>query len=159
MPFRHGVVKTICIAVQLMALLLVQGYFLTPALLKLAKPAVAGKICSGNHQLCGCPPDRIANKTCCCFRTTHPCCHSSEETGATVGNDAHNGDVSLRTTPCGLFTDTGLLSLDNNEFIVAEPLPAQIASPALSIFAPFSGLREGRPGDPPDLPPHIDVTI
>lgn len=155
MPFRQGSAKVFCIAVQLMALLLLQGYFLAPALLKITKHAAAGKSCYGSHRLCGCPPGRIADQTCCCFRATHSCCHDTEETVAFAGSDEDNGDASLRSAPCGLFTDSDLLSPDSSEFLVAEPLPAIITNVASSRFLPYNGRLEVRLAEPPDPPPRI----
>lgn len=158
MPFRHGFAKTACVVAQLTALLLLQGYFLMPALLNLARPAVADKTCYGNHRLCGCPPGRIADKTCCCFRTSHACCHN-EDAVSPAGGDADDGAASLRNAPCGLFTDSGMLSLENHEFLMASSLPGKDVPAASGCFLPFPETLDDRLVDPPDPPPHILIHV
>jgi hypothetical protein len=158
MPFCHGSARVACVAIQLIALLLLQGYFLTPAFQKMVKSSAGGK-CFGNHRLCGCPPERIANKTCCCFRALHSCCMQGDGNGSSSDTAADNGGAVVQNSPCGLFTDSGMLSLDKLKFLAAAPAPAKSAAAAPCRFPPFSEKLEDRLLEPPDPPPHIVIPV
>ena len=158
MPFRHGSAKGACVAIQLIALLMLQGYFLAPVFLKMAKSFAGGR-CFGNHRLCGCAPERIANKTCCCFGAVHSCCMLEKDAGSSDETAADTGGAALQNSPCGLFSDSGMLSLDNVKFLASAAAPTTVAAAAPDRFPPFSGKRVDRPLEPPDPPPRIIIPV
>jgi hypothetical protein len=56
--------------IQVTALLLLQVYSLLPVFGHFVAPISHGAVCRGDHRLCGCPLERIANRTCCCFKSS-----------------------------------------------------------------------------------------
>lgn len=156
MPFCRGSSKTACVAIQLIALLMLQGYFLAPVFLKMAKSS-AGGTCFGNHRLCGCSPERIANKTCCCSRAIPSCCMHEDEAGSPSDSAPDTGGAVVQNSPCGLFSDSGMLSLDKLKFLASAPTPAKGALTAPRRFPLYSEKLEDRLCEPPDPPPHIVI--
>jgi hypothetical protein len=55
--------------IQVTALLLLQLYPVLPVFGHFAYPVRHGAVCRMDHHLCGCSLERIANHTCCCFRS------------------------------------------------------------------------------------------
>ena len=55
--------------IQVTALLLLQVYSVLPAFGHFVAPVRHGAVCHGDHRLCGCSAERIANRTCCCFKS------------------------------------------------------------------------------------------
>ncbi len=55
--------------IQVTALLLLQVYSVLPVFGHFVAPVRYGTVCRCDHHLCGCPVDRIASRTCCCFRS------------------------------------------------------------------------------------------
>jgi len=159
MPFRQGSAKIVCIAVQLLALLLLQGAFLMPAFLKMAQSPAAGRSCYGNHRLCGCPAERVADRTCCCFRALPSCCHGDDAPGAPDGNDAETGTASLRNSPCGLFTGSDMLSFADYEFLAASLRPMINARSGVTLFPACPQTQEDRLCEPPDPPPRVVIHV
>lgn len=83
-----------------LALLLFSGYL---PLLNQGGGAESHAVhCLGSHDLCGCSPERIAAKTCCCSQRESSCCDTDAEEGAEVAqDDNHAGQPGLRAAPCG----------------------------------------------------------
>lgn len=74
--------------------------------------------CLGSHDLCGCSPERIAAKTCCCSQRESSCCDTQVEEGAGVDHsDGHAGQPGLHVAPCGdgaKYLDPGSIELAFN---------------------------------------------
>jgi hypothetical protein len=94
------------VAVQVLALTLMQLSGAVSVLrsgLGHAGPRVIG--CAGDHDECGCAPERIASRTCCCFQKgfqeVPSCCESSDREDAQTA--AHEDCVAKagddRSTP------------------------------------------------------------
>lgn len=87
--------KSLLVSVQLLAIILLQLPTFAPLLVKAFSFHPRGSVCYHDHRLCGCSPDRIANRTCCCFRNAESsavtvdrgqeydddsCCHHEQHT-------------------------------------------------------------------------------
>jgi len=68
-----------------------------------ARPKAGG--CFHDHSLCGCAPERIASRTCCCAQSVSSCCMAAEN-GDMEENDKHpraekSGRHYVKMPPCG----------------------------------------------------------
>lgn len=138
---------------QVVAILLLQCYPFAPYMGR--KPAQPK--CSGNHAQCGCSPERIASRTCCCFHRKPDCCGKEKgHDGAHVAGRAESPSLpSLSTAPCGGAPKFITASLDKLKFVRPETF-LSTPSGCSSLFTYF--LRETAPSrfmEPPDPPPKL----
>ncbi len=132
----------------------------------LAVHGQAGR-CAMDHLLCGCAPERIASRTCCCFQsmkhsatTVKPgCCDlpamAHEE--ANLDNDAPPGSPRLESLPCG--QDPRMVSQVTSEVkylrSARAPLPAYKSAPYKTTPHRDSYLSPSL--EPPDPPPKNSI--
>ncbi|MBI5655660.1 MAG: hypothetical protein HZC44_02080 [Geobacter sp.] len=147
---------------QFIAILLLQGYFLLPLYRHAFVSQGFAVKCLHDHQLCGCAPSRIVDKTCCCFRDAPSCCKPDS-----LDDDEHSptaqprGKVphSLSSIPCGGSTNFSIASLDKLEFLhtdrIAQPVAFERATHPL---APDRRCISPAP-EPPDPPPRLVTTV
>lgn len=76
-----------------------------PAMLRPA-PVRSPVVCHGNHLECGCPPERVAARACCCYQKFSSCCIKNKNSVA--GNseaarrsEKRRGEASIAIAPCG----------------------------------------------------------
>jgi len=136
-----------------MAILLLQYYPIASHLgVKRAHPQ-----CNGNHRQCGCAPERIASRTCCCFNHKPACCdkdqHHDEESIA--NKEKKPSSRYFSTAPCGGSPKFITASLDKIKFMRQE-LP-KLVPVVLSVCFTASEQEtfRNRFGEPPDHPPKL----
>jgi hypothetical protein len=149
--------------VQLVVLLIVQISTVAPGLARALQHRALVGLCRGDHRICGCQPDRVAARSCCCFlnKRPHPdrrsCCVDPARAGK-LPSTAHDFDRStpaLSSLPCGgdpSFTSYGMEPI---KFIRPRQLQ-EISVPVLATLrAPEIYRFLSRNGDPPDPPPKL----
>jgi hypothetical protein len=144
--------------VQLLALLVLQSYFLVPLCSQFLVSAPHGASCQHDHRLCGCSPERSASRTCCCFQSKPKCCQGKETPAAEAlaKPDQRPGRPILCAIPCGSQPKLVLTSLQEIKFLqfASVPLTAQVSVTNYPALVPGTSPR--RFLDPPDPPPKID---
>lgn len=66
---RSTALKKAAVVFQIMAIVLLQFYAVSPLIFK-SFTAHAGSIkCVGDHRKCGCSPFKVSSQTCCCFKS------------------------------------------------------------------------------------------
>ncbi len=148
--------KRFAAVIQVTALLLLQVYALLPGLGHFVAPASHGAVCLGDHRLCGCPLEKIASRTCCCFK-------SAEMTGNMLGHHKHKMELTPKADmerwpryvcpPCGNQPDFVSASLEEIKFLRLEA-----ASECPYLLWVFNLAETGdtfrtRSNEPPDPPP------
>ena len=141
---------------QLLVLVVLQSYFLAPVYRQMYLSPHPSKTCHQDHRLCGCAPERIATKTCCCFRSVASCCltETQDEECQTAPAGESTGRHELTSSPCGSENVSAALSLDKLKFIFPASLfplspEATIRSfPSLVVGVP-DRFPEGIPEHPP----------
>jgi hypothetical protein len=138
---------------QVTALLFLQIYAALPAFGHFVAPGRAGAVCRGDHRLCGCPLERIANRTCCCFKSSEMAASGME----------HHKMESLPVSeiaplarfvcpPCGAQPNFIFTSLEKIKFLrfAATPEgPDFLVGFNLSLFWNRFQSRSNEPPDPP----------
>lgn len=129
--------------------------------------------CSGDHARCGCSPERIASRSCCCFQSKrldhernepkpvkHSCCKT--EASAEMP-DSHDDDdrmiPAISSIPCG----------SDSRFIAASAETIKFIFPMSPSLAPVSTVALHFPNGcktylsrypaPPDQPPKISPAV
>ncbi len=153
---RSSRFRKIALATQIAALLLVQFYGLVPSLsLAFATPHRSG-LCRGNHVECGCSPERIASRTCCCYRHKPSCCDLDNYHGdapAVARNTP--APPSLGTTPCGSSANFVLPSVEQLKFVLPDSYLATLPGSFFLLLFPVKETVSGRVAEPPDPPPKL----
>ena len=146
--------------VQLLAIALLQSHFLAPVYRQMfLSQGSTPKECHQDHRLCGCSPERVATKSCCCFRVTPSCCLSEqkdEECQSAQTGERHTRQ-KVTNSPCGSETVSAALSLDKLKFIfpgysisTSQETSAN-SFPILTVEVPERFL------EPPDPPPRLSI--
>lgn len=137
--------------IQIVAILLLQCYPLASHMGRMpAQPK-----CRGNHAECGCAPERIAARACCCYQHKPVCCdkdggHEEEDV---AGRGKGPSSPQLSAAPCGGSTKYITASLDKLKFVRPDALLADHPGCSLSPFHPFTEIASSRFTEPPELPP------
>ncbi|MFZ3209150.1 MAG: hypothetical protein WA140_10000 [Geobacteraceae bacterium] len=122
---------------QIFAAILLYLHVFVPSTVRLIRGEGRLQGCFGDHRLCGCSPERIADRTCCCYQSRSskpakpekPCCHPPNDAVAdhspqTGREDAGTDSApSMRATPCGSLTFMGISS---NDLKFIHPVLARI---------------------------------
>ena len=139
-----------------MAILLLQSYFLLPLYRQAIVPQGFAVKCLHDHQLCGCAPSRVADKSCCCFRDAPSCCKPDSHDDDTHSPASKPGDHhSLSSIPCGGSTDFSTVSPEKLTFLHADRIPQPVAfERATHPLAPDRSWISHAP-EPPDPPPRL----
>ena len=120
--------------------------------------------CRHDHRLCGCSPERIAARTCCCCQTA-PVKGVFELTDKTTEAGRHHSCCNRTTSPkrylsaipCGSRPDYFVTALDTSPFTRNETVRFA-RRPIFGIIAPASPMAlTSRTIDPPDPPPKTTV--
>lgn len=139
--------------VQLAAILLLQYYPLASHL----SQTTTQPHCMGNHAQCGCAPERIASRTCCCYQ---------QRPGVGDADRHHDGErvsrhendpaiPALCAAPCGSSPKFVTASLEKLKFLCIGALLQIPAAYALVLSpAPLETVA-GRFSEPPDPPPKL----
>ncbi len=152
------------VALQIAAMvMLLCGPYL-PLLARAASDHSQPGRCAMDHRLCGCSPERIASRTCCCFRSMKQsatssksrCCDlqaNANEQGALDGDDhTPSAYPRLSSLPCGL--DPQVISHATSELkylrSTRTPLMTQRSAPH-TPSAPGDNYRN--PSLEPPVPP------
>lgn len=143
------------VIVQLVALLILQSYFLLPLYRQFFHAQSRPAVCQHDHKLCGCSPARIAAKSCCCSQAVPSCCltkYQQEEQGDSRVHEDSEVLCSVSTAPCG-DTESVVVSPENLKFISQTSIyPLNpFSSPAYGPAA--SSILPDRSPAPPVPPP------
>lgn len=147
------------ICIQLLAVLLLQGYGTLPLVRAHTAPE---KKCFGNHLLCGCAPERIAARNCCCFENAHSCClkamsvAADEYLASKTHEKARHGISSL---PCGGYTDTFTELSEKVKFLTAgfDISPPEVVHTSHHVWLPSA--PPDRHLEPPVPPPRLSASV
>jgi hypothetical protein len=162
---RVSLKQKLLVAVQVLALALMQ---LSGAVSVLksgrghAGPRVIG--CAGDHDECGCAPERVASRTCCCFQKgfqeVPSCCEGSDrvdvQTGAQVSKAGEGRSApGWYVAPCGGAAKFLEPSTEFPDFCVPSRAVVALKGGFPVILpsraeAPFTRFPE-----PPDPPPKV----
>lgn len=147
------------VAVQLVALVLVQVSGVAPYLPRLAFSALHPVECRGSHAECGCSAARVVSQTCCCYQSFHPCCVEARNPDAVAARAEGGGQPpggrlspSLRGAPCGSGARFLAPSPDRIDFTRSDA-PRLAAATALPEAALPEVCRVTRRGSEPPVPP------
>jgi hypothetical protein len=148
---------------QLAVLLLVQFNAVAPGLARSLQHHQMTGNCCGNHVRCGCSPERIASRSCCCYLKGQvesalaekpACCGKSASKEKVRGGsgDLERLTAALSSIPCG--NDSAIAPpTENVKFLGVYPssvVPvAMIAGGFLSSYCSYLS----RYIDPPEPPP------
>jgi|GEM_PF-2845618 len=158
---RHRARNRAFIGAQFIAILLLQSYFLLPLYRQAFVPQGFAVKCLHDHQLCGCAPSRIAEKSCCCFRDTPSCCkpdnHNDDEHSQSA-QTRERAPHSLINAPCGGYSGFSLLSPDNLTFLHADNLATSISFERETHPRPRDLSCISQAPEPPDPPPRLVTT-
>ena len=162
---RAPYVKKASALVQLMTVVLLQLSMVLPSLARAFVVNHDAPRCRGDHRLCGCAPERVASRTCCCFKSRlvvdEPETTMAHEHHAGHGDDAQRDDDGsipyLCAAPCGSSPEFISVSLENMKFI-RPPLLLPVPSTAsFSYLIAQPALPRDCAIDPPDPPPKISL--
>jgi len=145
--------------VQLLAIVVLQSYFWAPVYRQMFLSKGTVKQCHRDHQMCGCSPERVATKTCCCLRVVPSCCLSEhkQEGDITVQSREASPIQKISNSPCGSETFSAAISLDKLKFvfpdcfILSSQKPSANSFPILTVEVPERFL------EPPDPPPRLSI--
>lgn len=140
---------------QLLAVAILQSYFLLPVWRQLMPSHASTAVCRGDHRLCGCSPERVAARTCCCLRPPSCNCqdHALPEREDPDRTDTADTRPALRSAPCGSMTEYAFVSLEKLKFIIPPlPSPPVMVSEKVVYPAPVFGAPD-QFREPPDPPP------
>jgi hypothetical protein len=164
----HGK-RTVGIALQIAAMVMLLCTPHLPLLARgLAVPAQPGR-CAMDHRLCGCAPERIASRTCCCFRNM-----KSAETSGKPGfcdlrakvhehpdldNDTPPASPRLISLPCGKDPQTISQVTSEMKYLrsARAPLPTDRSALRNPLLRRDSYL--GPSLEPPVPPPKISFFV
>jgi hypothetical protein len=148
--------KKIAALIQAAALLFLQLYSIPPLSGHFVAPVRHGLVCSGDHQICGCPLERILNRTCCCFRSAdliQSLMDHRKDPSKPVSKADLNGLARFIGPPCGSHQDLSFTSPENIIFLRAAAMP-EGPDFLFALNAPKSGDPfRTRSSEPPDPPP------
>lgn len=157
---KSNFLKIPLVSVQLVALILLQVPLFLPLAGKVLFSSARGAVCHGDHRLCGCSAERIANHTCCCAR-------SAEAARLAAGQDEQDSDDScchprqrptsrhsLTMAPCGAASPLFVSSVQ--DYLFAQ-YPGELSLPVTLDLAFFDCPGTVSTGyfDPPDPPPRM----
>ncbi len=149
------------VLIQITVLLLLQVYSILPIFGHSVAPVRHSLICCGDHQICGCPLEKILNRTCCCFRSAEIIKslmdHHKDPTKPISKGDL-NRLARFVGPPCGTHQDMSFTSTENIIFLrfAATPEGPDLLL-ALNLSAsgdPF----QTRSNEPPDPPPKFTIS-
>ena len=152
--------KRILTLIQVTALLFLQAYSILPVFGDFVAPPRHGAICSGDHQICGCPLEKIANRTCCCFKSSD-LAKSLMEQNKSQTRPISAADITRMarfvSPPCGDHPDINIASIEKIIFLrfAATPEGPDFLS-ALNPAGSGDPLRT-RSNEPPDPPPKFSA--
>lgn len=139
---------------QLTALLLLQGYCLLPIIGHGPARVSHGAACRGDHRLCGCPLEKIANRSCCCFQSSalrkgtgqHP---------QTEPATAADGRRPLRyvVPACGEEAEFVSASFGSGKFLLFAAASERPDFHWVSYLPPSARSFQSQSKEPPDPPP------
>jgi len=154
---------------QLAVLLLVQFSAVAPGLARSLHHAVAVGHCCGDHVKCGCSPERIASRTCCCYQNKRMNAFSSEkrsccsmkscsmEGHSDAADDLDRSKPAVSSIPCGCDPNYSPVSVENLKFL--KPYLLHVAS-VPTFTGQYLSMRLSflsRYTDPPDPPPRLSI--
>ena len=148
--------KRVATLIQVTALLFLQAYSILPVFGDFVAPPRHGAICSGDHQICGCPLEKIANRTCGCFKSGD-LAKSLMEQNKSQTRPISAADITRMarfvSPPCGDHPDINIASIEKIIFLrsAATPEGPDFLS-ALNPAVSGDPLRT-RSNEPPDPPP------
>ena len=157
--------KILLVSVQLLAIMLLQAPIFLPVLAKVFSSHSRGSVCFHDHRLCGCSPDRIANHTCCCFRSAKAArlvAASGEHENHDFSCHHHGKRATTRhfltMMPCGAASPLFESSVQDYLFVhyageMSLPVPSDIP-----IFEYPGDPLQGH-FDPPDPPPKLLFSV
>jgi len=133
-----------------------------PALLRLHQNRPPAMVCHGNHLECGCSPERVAARACCCWQNFSPCCiekkNSPSANQIVAGRSVRQrrfGSVIVGAAPCGDwygfdFADDAVCAIRQPATLSRIELSSE-KYPFLEAAPPFVST------EPPVPPPRIFV--
>ena len=151
--------KSTIVGIQLAALLLLQVYSSKPIFGLLIGPNNHSAVCQGDHRLCGCSPEKIANRTCCCFRykSFPKACHLKMycecESKSSVKPETSRGPRLVCYPSCG--GQPNLITASFERFLPIKFNPDLFNNLLFYYHLVFREDFQGRSKEPPDPPPKI----
>jgi hypothetical protein len=148
--------KRTAAVIQVTALLLLQVYALLPGLGHFVAPVSHGAVCRGDHRLCGCPVERIANRTCCCFKSSAMAMGMMEhhQMNSMPGPDM-NRLARFVCPPCGSQPDFVSVSLEKIKFLRFEAISEEPHFLWVFNLSESGNTFQTRSNEPPDPPPEF----
>jgi hypothetical protein len=151
---------------QLAILLLVQFYAVAPGLARSLHHHASVGQCSGDHVKCGCAPERIASRTCCCFQSKRAdsaakdCCKKPAAAAGShldKGGDLDRSIPVFASIPCGGDPAFSPTAAESVKFLK----PYLVHAPSVHVFtgqyfSPYHSLMS-RYIDPPEPPPQLST--
>ncbi len=124
---------------------------LIPLLMGAFAATDAAPRCSGDHRICGCSPQRVADKTCCCFRVPD-CCKKKPQARTATPEYGHLSPPAFSHLPCG--RQPAWLPLVEDLELLLPTCTAEeiIVPPSRSVF-PDSFILSPDPSFAPPVPP------
>lgn len=155
------------VLVQLIALFSLHLGEMAPRVATLARSTVHPMVCRGVHAECGCSPERIASRTCCCYERFFPCCvetrnqagqtEAHEDLGAEPREDRSAHAFSVPSCG-GAAKDFGPAG-DTTDLAKSEPPPLPRTKAAAAASPPGFAAPPDRTLEPPDPPPKASLTV
>lgn len=141
--------------IQVTVLLFLQVYSILSVFGHFVAPIRHGAVCRGDHRLCGCPLEKIATRTCCCFKSSEiaksmmP--HHKSQTMSIPKPDI-NHTTRFICPPCGdqpHFSFTSLEKIKFLRFAATSEGPDFLLAFFQSILGDTFQTRSNEPPDPP----------
>ncbi len=148
------ITKKAAAVIQVTVLLLLQVYSVLPVFGHFVAPVRHGAVCRGDHRLCGCPLERIANRTCCCFKSSEMAMSRMDHHKMKLMTKSDmNRLVRFVCPACGNQPDFVRNSLEKIKFLrFAACSVRPILLWVFNLTEP-GGTFETRSNEPPDPPP------
>jgi len=153
---RVSILGKAVLLLQITALLLIQTYTFAP-FSTASIPSEAEDEGSISHRRCGCPPERILSRTCCCF-LANGSCSRNKNSAKELRRGKDNATIYLCAAPCGWPANLNINSAVNFEFLGAYFTFAPIIRSAIVA----QGIQEtlgGQFSRPQVPPPEISAPV
>jgi hypothetical protein len=169
---RTSIITKSGAVIQIVMLLLLQFSAVAPGLARSLQHRETVSHCTGDHEKCGCAPERVASRSCCCFlnhragadqndKTSKSeklsCCNKLVSQSIEVASE-HNDDRSvpaISSIPCGSDPRFAASAAENIKFLHPGLLRD---TPVLSLNQPYLTHHDSyssRVLEPPEHPPKL----
>ncbi len=157
-PSRLG--KRTAALIQVIALLFLQVYSILPIFGHFVAPVRHSLVCCGDHQVCGCPLERILNRTCCCFRSAaliKNLMNHQKDPADSISKTDLNRLARFVGPPCGNHQDLSFTSPENIIFLRFAAMPEGPDFHLAFVLSMSGDTFRTRSNEPPDPPPKFTI--